>query len=58
MLDSGSLVKAKIKEDCSIGLVYQSKLSDNVEISYHVGFDSTSPINGNHKLGVAWILNS
>ncbi|EDW75636.2 uncharacterized protein Dwil_GK23975 [Drosophila willistoni] len=58
MLDSGSLFKAKVKEDGNMGLVYQSKLNDNIEISYHVGFESSSPINGNHKIGVAWILNS
>ncbi|XP_068143614.1 voltage-dependent anion-selective channel-like [Drosophila tropicalis] len=58
MLDSGSLLKAKVKEDGNMGLVYQSKLSENIEISYHFGFDSRSPIDGDHKIGVAWILNS
>ncbi|XP_068143624.1 voltage-dependent anion-selective channel-like [Drosophila tropicalis] len=58
MLDSGSLLKAKVREDGSIGLVYQSKLNDNMEINYHFGFEGKSPIDGDHKIGVAWIINS
>ncbi|ALC38689.1 CG17139, partial [Drosophila busckii] len=53
-INDTALVKAKIRQDCHFGLVYQIKLAMSTEILYHFGFNAKDPINGPHKLGVSW----
>lgn len=56
-LQNGTLIKARIREDANVGIVYQTKLSENVEVQYHMGFEGKDPIKGQHKIGVAWSFN-
>jgi len=49
-----ALIKARISDDLFAGLVYQIKLTDNVEGNYYFGFDANSPFKGDHKIGISW----
>nr|XP_043068525.1 voltage-dependent anion-selective channel-like [Drosophila bipectinata] len=50
----GHLLKARLRDDSQFGIVYQSRLAETVDVMYHVGCELKDPINGEHKIGVAW----
>ncbi|XP_030557357.1 voltage-dependent anion-selective channel-like [Drosophila novamexicana] len=50
------LLKMRVRENGFMGLVYQAILSENIDVMYHVGINAKSPLDGNHKFGVAWSL--
>ncbi|KAL7741374.1 hypothetical protein ACLKA6_013814 [Drosophila palustris] len=53
-INEKAMIKARICDTGLTGLVYQIKLNDNVEGNYYFGFDATSPLKGEHKIGIAW----
>ncbi|KAH8374230.1 hypothetical protein KR200_004682, partial [Drosophila serrata] len=50
---NGTLLKVRLREDSRIGVVYQGKVSENLHVMYHVGFDLADPIGGAHKMGAS-----
>ncbi|EDW25518.1 GL26381 [Drosophila persimilis] len=56
-LEDGSLLKAKVRDDGNAGVVFQTKIGENVDVTYHVGCDGKAPISGEHKIGASWIFN-
>ncbi|XP_030384073.1 voltage-dependent anion-selective channel-like [Scaptodrosophila lebanonensis] len=56
-LNEDTLLKAKVRDDGLMGLIYQSKVSDSIKVTYHLGFEGKHPLDGEHKIGVSWSLN-
>ncbi|EDV32423.1 uncharacterized protein Dana_GF14062, isoform B [Drosophila ananassae] len=50
----GHLIKARLRDDTQFGIVYQARLAETVDVMYHAGCVLNDPINGEHKIGVAW----
>ncbi|BFF94948.1 voltage-dependent anion-selective channel-like [Drosophila madeirensis] len=56
-LEDGSLLKAKIRDDGNVGVVFQTKIDENIDVMYHVGCEGKAPISGHHKIGASWTFN-
>ncbi|EDV32422.2 uncharacterized protein Dana_GF14063 [Drosophila ananassae] len=55
--DNGSILKAKMRDDANVGVVYQTSLGENIGVQYHFGFEGKSPLDGEHKIGASWSFN-
>ncbi|KAH8328160.1 hypothetical protein KR067_004886, partial [Drosophila pandora] len=55
--DNGSILKAKMRDDANVGVVYQTSLGENIGVQYHFGFEGKSPLDGDHKIGASWSFN-
>ncbi|EDW64756.1 voltage-dependent anion-selective channel [Drosophila virilis] len=55
-IQDNALLKAKVRDDGFVGMVYQVNVSENIGIMYHVGLEVGSPINGDHKVGISWSI--
>jgi len=53
-LNENALIKARICDNGLVGLVYQFKITENVEGNYYFGLDASSPLKGDHKIGISW----
>ncbi|XP_022222193.2 voltage-dependent anion-selective channel-like [Drosophila obscura] len=56
-LEDGSLLKAKVRDDGNVGVVFQTKIGENIDVMYHVGCEYKAPISGDHKIGASWTFN-
>ncbi|KAH8244378.1 hypothetical protein KR026_007971 [Drosophila bipectinata] len=55
--EPGHMLKARVRGDTFVGLVYQKKLREDVEMLFHGGIEARDPLNGNYSIGTSWVFN-
>ncbi|XP_030557250.1 uncharacterized protein LOC115760170 [Drosophila novamexicana] len=57
-INDNSLLKATVRDNGFLGLVYQLNLTENIGITYHVGLELKDPIKGEHRVGISCSLRA
>ncbi|KAH8328502.1 hypothetical protein KR067_010260 [Drosophila pandora] len=55
--EPGHMLKARVRGDTYVGLVYQKKLREDIEMMLHGGIEARDPLNGNYSIGTSWYFN-